>query len=70
MEAIDSEAIRLGAQAMFLGGANADNRGFYWRLGFAGRKSLMHTGLPLASRFALKRRRRALTIGRDTATPS
>lgn len=56
MEAIESEGIRLGAQAIFLGGANPENRGFYWRLGFAGRKSLMHKGLPLASRFAMERR--------------
>jgi GNAT superfamily N-acetyltransferase len=70
MEAIESEAIRLSATAIFLGGANADNRGFYWRLGFAGRKSLMHKGLPLASRFAIERRRRALTIRRNVATPS
>jgi GNAT superfamily N-acetyltransferase len=70
MEAIESEAIRLGAQAIFLGGANPENRGFYWRLGFAGRRSVMHKGLPLASRFAMERRRRALTTGRDPATPS
>ena len=69
MEAIESEAICLGAQAIFLGGANADNRGFYRRLGFAGRKSLMHKGLPLAIRFAIERRR-ALTIRRNVATPS
>ncbi len=47
MEGIELEAIRLGARAIYLGGANAANRGFYWRLGFQGRKSLMQKALPL-----------------------
>lgn len=59
MAAIESEAIRLGAQSIYLGGANTENRGFYWRLGFAGRGSLMHKGLPLAGRFIAERRKRA-----------
>jgi len=50
MEAIEAQAVRLGAQAIYLGGANSENRGFYWRLGFAGRRSLMPKGLPLARR--------------------
>jgi GNAT superfamily N-acetyltransferase len=58
MGAIESEAIRRGAQSMYLGGASAENRGFYWRLGFAGRGSLMHKGLPLASRFVAERRKK------------
>jgi ribosomal protein S18 acetylase RimI-like enzyme len=68
MEAIESEAISLGAQSIYLGGANAENRGFYWRLGFAGRGSLMHKGLPLASRFMAERRKRALAVEDDGAT--
>jgi GNAT superfamily N-acetyltransferase len=68
MEASESEAIRLGAQSIFLGGASSENRGFYWRLGFAGRGSLMHKGLPLSSRLMAERRRRALTAGHSAAT--
>jgi GNAT superfamily N-acetyltransferase len=68
MEAIESEAIRLGAQSIYLGGATAENRGFYWRLGFAGRGSLMHKGLPLSSRFMAERRRRAVAAGHSAAT--
>jgi GNAT superfamily N-acetyltransferase len=49
MEAIEGAAVRLGARAIFLGGANADNRGFYQRLGFAGRRSLMQKGLRVRS---------------------
>ena len=50
METIEREAIRLGARAIYLGGASAQNRGFYWRLGFAGRRSLMQKALPSAAR--------------------
>jgi len=64
MQAIESEAIHLNAQSIYLGGATAENRGFYWRLGFAGRGSLMRKGLPLSSRLTAERRRRAL----ETAT--
>lgn len=46
MEAIEREAIELGARGLYLGGANTENRGFYWRLGFAGRRSLMQKALP------------------------
>lgn len=46
MEAIERDARRGGARAIYLGGANADNRGFYWRLGYAGRRSLMQKSLP------------------------
>src|SRR5919201_3570794 len=60
MAAIEFEAIRLGAQSIYLGGAGAQNRGFYWRLGFAGRGSLMHKGLPLSSRFIGERRKRVV----------
>lgn len=50
MEAIETEAVRLGASAIYLGGANAENRGFYWRLGFSGRRSLMQKALSLLGR--------------------
>lgn len=46
METIEREAIRLRAGAIYLGSANAQNRGFYRRLGFAGRRSLMQKALP------------------------
>ncbi len=46
METIEIEAIRLGTRALYLGGANAENRAFYWRLGFARRRSLMQKALP------------------------
>ena len=49
IEAIEVEAIRVGARGIFLGGANPQNRGFYWRLGFAGRRSLMQKALPAPS---------------------
>ena len=47
MEGIELEATRLGARGIYLGGANAENRAFYWQLGFQGRKSLMQKGLPV-----------------------
>jgi GNAT superfamily N-acetyltransferase len=47
METIEREAIRLRARTIHLGGANTENRGFYWRLGFQGRRSLMQKGLPI-----------------------
>ena len=46
METIENEASALGATELYLGGANAENRGFYWRLGFMGRRSLMRKALP------------------------
>jgi GNAT superfamily N-acetyltransferase len=49
MERIEKEAMRFGARQIYLGGANAENRGFYWRLGFAGRRSLMQKSLALES---------------------
>jgi GNAT superfamily N-acetyltransferase len=51
IEAIEVQAIRV-ARGIFLGGANAQNRGFYWRLGFAGRRSLMQKALPASRRVA------------------
>ena len=55
METIEGEAMRLGARAIFLGGANAENRGFYRRLGFAGRRSLMQKDLRSPASSALFR---------------
>jgi GNAT superfamily N-acetyltransferase len=51
MEVVEAEARRVGARSIYLGGANAENRAFYWRLGYSGRK-LMQKGLPLAARIA------------------
>ena len=45
LEMIEREAFRRGARAIFLGGASAENRGFYRRLGFSGRRSLMQKAL-------------------------
>ena len=45
VERIEDEAMRLGARRLYLGGATADNRGFYWRLGFSGRRSLMQKAI-------------------------
>ena len=47
MREIEDAARRLGAREIYLGGANAENRGFYHRLGYAGRRSLMRKGLAL-----------------------
>jgi GNAT superfamily N-acetyltransferase len=68
MQAIESEAIRLGALSIYLGGASAETRGFYWRLGFAGRGSLMHKGSPLSSRLMAERRRKAIAARHGGAT--
>lgn len=57
MEAIEAGAIRSGARGIYLGGASAETRGFYWRLGFSGHKSLMQKGLPLTARAIDERRR-------------
>ena len=46
MESLEANAIRVGARVIYLGGAKAENRAFYWRLGFAGRRSLMQKALP------------------------
>lgn len=57
METIEKEALQLGARAIYLGGATTETRGFYGRLGFAGRKSLMQKGLPLTGQIGMARRR-------------
>lgn len=71
MQAVEAEATHLGAQTMYLGGATADNRGFYARLGFAGRGSLMQKGLPSAGRYTSERLRRAAARSNvSSTTPS
>ena len=59
MKAIEAVAIRRAARGLYLGGASAETPGFYWRLGFTGRKSLMQKGLPLTARAISERRRSA-----------
>lgn len=65
METIELEAMRLGAGGINLG-ASAEAKGFYVRLGYAGRGVMMHKGLPLPGRF-LEARLRNL---RDSAAGS
>ena len=57
MTAIELEAIRLGAGGINLG-SNAESKGFYERLGYAGRGTMMHKGLPLPGRFLEARLRK------------
>ncbi len=45
IERIEDEAMRVGARQLYLGGATAENRGFYWHLGFSGRRSLMQKAI-------------------------
>ncbi len=49
MAALELAAIRFGAAEISLGAAR-DVRGFYARLGYAGRGAMMHKGLPLPGR--------------------
>ena len=46
MAALEAEAMRRGIGRVYLGGANDGNRGFYRRLGYSGRRSLMQKSLP------------------------
>ena len=57
MAAIELEAVRLGVGGINLG-ASDDAKGFYQRLGYAGRGSMMHKGLPLPGRFQEARLRK------------
>jgi GNAT superfamily N-acetyltransferase len=57
MERIELEAIRRGAGGISLG-ASDDSKGFYARLGYAGRGTMMHKGLPLPGRFLEARLRK------------
>jgi GNAT superfamily N-acetyltransferase len=57
MERVEIEAIRRGAGGISLG-ANEDSKGFYARLGYAGRGTMMHKGLPLPGRFLEARLRK------------
>lgn len=57
MTRIELEAVRLGAGEISLG-ADARTKGFYARLGYAGRGVMMHKGLPLRGRFLEARLRK------------
>ena len=57
MEAIELEATQLGVGGINLA-AVADAKAFYQRLGYAGRGSMMHKGLPLPGRFQEARLRK------------
>ena len=57
MEAIELEAMKLGVGGINLGAVD-EARGFYQRLGYAGRGSMMQKGLPLRSRFLEARLRK------------
>lgn len=57
MAAIELEAVRLGAGGISLG-ATPEGKGFYARLGYAGRGTMMHKGLPLPGRFLQARLRK------------
>lgn len=59
MEAVEVEAMHLGVGGIGLGGVEAETRGFYARMGYQGRRSMMRKGLPLPGRF-LERRLRTL----------
>jgi GNAT superfamily N-acetyltransferase len=60
IERLELEAIRRGATGINLG-ASDDSKGFYARLGYAGRGTMMHKGLPLPGRF-LEARLRKLAV--------
>ena len=51
MQTLELQASRLGAPAITLGGARAEIKGFYVRLGYAGRGTMLSKGLPLPGRF-------------------
>lgn len=61
MAAIELEAMKLGARGISLG-TSAESKGFYQRLGYAGRGSMMQKGLPLPGRL-LEARLRKLAAG-------
>ena len=65
MAAVELEAMKLGARGISLG-ANDESKGFYQRLGYAGRGSMMHKGLPLPGRL-LEARLRKLAAAVDAA---
>jgi GNAT superfamily N-acetyltransferase len=62
MERLELEAIRRGATSINLG-ASDDSKGFYARLGYAGRGTMMHKGLPLPGRFLEARLRKLAAAG-------
>jgi GNAT superfamily N-acetyltransferase len=67
MERVELEAIRRGAGGINLG-ASKESKGFYVRLGYAGKGTMMHKGLPLPGRF-LDARLRKLAGAAVTAGP-
>jgi GNAT superfamily N-acetyltransferase len=64
MAAVELAALRLGAGAISLG-AERDVRGFYARLGYAGRGAMLHKGLPLPGRSVEARLRKLAAEGDD-----
>jgi GNAT superfamily N-acetyltransferase len=65
MERLELEAIRRGATSINLGTSD-DSKGFYARLGYAGRGTMMHKGLPLPGPF-LEARLRKLTSAAEAS---
>jgi GNAT superfamily N-acetyltransferase len=57
MAALELAAVRLGAGEISLG-ADDDVRGFYARLGYAGRGTVLHKGLPVPGRAGAARVRK------------
>jgi GNAT superfamily N-acetyltransferase len=72
MQALELQASSLGAPAITLGGASGDIKGFYVRLGYAGRGTMLSKALPLPGRFLEARLGRLqgtagdLIVSRDT----
>jgi GNAT superfamily N-acetyltransferase len=58
VQRLELEASRLGAPAINLGGAGKSIKGFYARLGYAGRGTMLSKGLPLPGRFLEARLRK------------
>lgn len=58
MEMLEREAIRRGLGSIYMGAASEAARNFYWRLGFAGRRTLMEKSLPTVPVGAEARRAR------------
>ena len=66
MQALELEAGRLGAPAINLGGASGSIKGFYARLGYAGRGTMLSKGLPLPGRFLEVRLQKLQGAGGDS----
>ena len=65
MQMLELQASRLGAPAINLGGAGGAIKGFYTRLGYAGRGSMLSKGLPLPGRFLGARLRKLQGVAGD-----